>query len=192
MAEGSIKNRDDVIEQLEKFGFEVKRQNDKFISVQTPDRERPMRLRGIFFNKNFNPKHLLNDEQNDEQKVVYDDTIQAYKERKYAEYLEQRDENYKHSLKEWNAGFELKSIEHEARFSKVAGGKDAANYMLPPPMDIALHERFKALIETMPTLNPMLAKDADARQPESAVAVENVATLDDTKQNDSYNLDFGM
>ncbi len=192
MAEGSIKNRDDVVEQLENFGFEVKRQNDKFISVQIPDRERPMRLHGIFFNKSFNPKYLVNDKQNDEQKVVYDATIQAYKERKYAEYLEKRDENYKHSLKEWETGFELKSREHEARFSKVAGGKDAANYILPPPMDVALHERFKALIETLPNLDAMLAKDADVRQPERAVAVENVATLDDPKQNDSYNLDFGM
>lgn len=189
MAEGNIKNRDDVIENLENFGFKVKRRNEKFISIQVPDRKSPMRLRGLFFNKNFKPKYFAND---DEKEALYDHTIQAYKERKYAEYLEKRDENYKHSLKEWEVGFDIKSQEHKARFSKVGSGKDAADYILPSPMDTVLQERFKVLIDASATLAPMLAKAADARQPKDAVAVENVTTLGSAKQNDSYTPDFGM
>lgn len=189
MAEGNIKNRDDVIEQLENFGLKVKRRNEKFISVQVPDRKSPMRLRGLFFNQDFKPKYFAND---DDGKILYDDTIQAYKERKYAEYLEKRDENYKHSLKEWEVGFEIKAREHEARFSKVGSGKDAADYILPSPMNMALQERFKALIDASATLTPMLAKAADARQPKDAVAIENVTILDSAKQNNRYAPDFGM
>lgn len=189
MAEGNIKNRDDVIEQLENFGLKVKRRNEKFISVQVPDRKSPMRLRGLFFNRDFKTKYFAND---DDGKILYDDTIQAYKERKYAEYLEKRDENYKHSLKEWEAGFEIKSQEHKARFSKVGSGKDAADYILPSPMDMSLQERFKALIDASATLTPMLAKAADARQPKDAVAIEDVTILDSAKQNDRYTPDFGM
>ena len=53
VAEGRIKNRDDVVATLEDHGIEVTRQTKTSISVAIPGNDRPMRLKGQIYERGF-------------------------------------------------------------------------------------------------------------------------------------------
>jgi len=52
-AAGMLKNRADVIEHLEKSGFEISRQNKKSISIKHPDLKQNIRLKGDMYEETF-------------------------------------------------------------------------------------------------------------------------------------------
>jgi hypothetical protein len=55
---GNINSRDDVVNALNKEGFNVLKEETKTISIENPIGNRNIRLQGQMFEKGFNPQEL--------------------------------------------------------------------------------------------------------------------------------------
>lgn len=114
VAEGDIKNRKDVISQLQEKGMEVTRETRQSISIKNPDRPdgRPIRLKGEFFEKDF-----VGDAKRTQLKIETDSE----------DFRARRWDRYHEAKEKYDRLYEIKATYYEKRFAnpKFRKGKDS-------------------------------------------------------------------
>lgn len=99
---GEINNRSDVVAALEGAGFDVTRQTKTSLSIAAPDDGKPIRLRGLLYERDFKNG----------------DGLRAEVERASREYREGRQERLREARERLNTGVERKREENQRRYPR--------------------------------------------------------------------------